>query len=99
MSHAGVETRLKQFIKGLEDGRQHSAAMRFFREIANRLRYSKLPKKEVFYVASVCVPCVSKKAHRTPDDLRKMGTVAALEINVLARIKEKTGREPKLNKH
>lgn len=52
-----------------------------------------------FFVAGVGVPCKTKKADRTADDLRRMGIVAALEMFVMARIKTKLpGSEPILNK-
>lgn len=97
-SHAGVKSRLKQFIKGLEDGGHHSGAKRFFNEVANRVPYTRYKDKQTFYVAAACVPCVSLKAKRTPLDLKKMGVVVAAEQNVLARIRQKTGHEPGLNK-
>ncbi len=97
MSHAGVKQRLKQFIVGLEDGGHHSGAKTFFTK-ADRVPYSKLRSRKKFFVASVSIPCRVKKNHRKPEDLKKMGVVAALEWYVLARIKGKIGREPDLNK-
>jgi len=98
VSHRGVLSRLKQFVKGLEDGGHHSGAKRFFRIKAGKMPYSQLINRETFFVASATVPCTYLKKDRTCLDLRKLGVVAALEWYVLAHIKEKTGREPELNK-
>ncbi len=97
-SHAGVRKRLSQLIKGLEDGGHHSAAKRFFKTVACGVPYSRYRDKQTFYVATSCVPCVPNKRKRGPLDLRKMGVVSAAEQYVLARIRNKIGREPELNK-
>jgi hypothetical protein len=100
VSHAGVKGRLKQFITGLEDGGHHSGAKRFFfdPECGKELPYSKLAKKKSFFVSSISVPCTYSKKVRKPLDLRKLGVVAELEWYALARVKEKVGSEPWLNK-
>jgi hypothetical protein len=98
MSHAGIRQRLRQFIKGIEDGKHHSGAGRFFKVYADHVPYSQLPNKRAFFVASVAIPCVVNKRERTPEDLRRMGEVARLEFLVLAHIKEKLHTEPELNK-
>ena len=97
MSHAGVVKRLKQFVKGLDENKYHSAARRFFRTKANGVPFSQLEPKKTFYFASVSVPCIVQKELRTPADLRKMGEVAKCEYVVLAHVKERLGQEPKLN--
>lgn len=97
-NHAGLKNRLAQFVLGLEDGSHHSAAMRFFKKLAQGKRYSQLnPRKDFFFVWAP-VPCVTAKRERKPRDLRKMGIVAAAELYALARTRQKTGREPELNK-
>lgn len=97
-SKGGVKQRLKQFLNGIEKNRLHSAAMRFFKEHANEVRWSEFKERKTFYVASISIPCEVSKDKRTADDLKTMGIVAKLEYDVLAFIKEKTGEEPKLNK-
>ena len=97
MSHAGVVKRLGRFIKGLEENKYHSAAKRFFRTYGMGSPFSQLRRKKTFFFASVSVPCNVVKTSRTPLDLRKMGEVAKCEFYVLAHIKEKRRREPKLN--
>lgn len=99
-SRSGVKQRLKQFLDGIEHNRLHSAAMRFFKEYANRTPWSEFSKKngdKRFYVASVTVRCEVEKAKRTAEDLRKMGDVAALEYYVLAHLRGNLGVEPELN--
>lgn len=97
-SRDGVKQRLKQFLDALEEGKGHSAANRFYEDYAKGVPFSRMKDKETFFVASVSIRCCPEKAKRTPDDLRKMGKVAGLEYYVLAHIKEKLHREPKLNK-
>jgi hypothetical protein len=98
MTHAGITKRLSQFVQGIEVGRGHSGANRFFTDYANRVPYSQLPNRKNFFVACVTIPCVVNKRTRTPDHLRKMGEVARLEFYVLAHVKEKLQAEPELNK-
>jgi hypothetical protein len=98
VSHAGVRKRLRQFTDGLEDGGHHSGAKRFFQIVAKRTPYSGFAARKPFFVASVSVPCISKKDDRTALDIRKLGIVAQLEWYVLAQVKEKTHSEPWLNK-
>lgn len=98
MSHAGLFLRLRQFIAGLETGNQHSGAMRFFRTIASNVPYSTLANRRKFNVAAVALPCIANKSQRSDNDLRKLGEVTRLEYYVMAYVKEKTGKEPWLNK-
>jgi len=98
VSHVGVRKRLKQFIDGLEDCKHHSAAMRFFTDVAEKTPYSRFEGKKKFFASSVSVPCTYLKTARTPLDLRKLGVVADFEWYVLAHVKEKVGSEPWLNK-
>jgi len=93
----GVRKRLRQFRDGLEDGDHHSGAGRFFKEVAKQTPYSELAQRKLFFVTSISVPCESRKAVRSPMDLRKLGVVAQLEWYVIARVKEKTTHEPWLN--
>lgn len=97
-SRGGVRQRLKQFIRGIEKGASHSAGIRFLKEHANGIPFSRMKSRKTFFVVSISIPCVVDKARRTPEDLRKMGGVARLEYYVLAHIKEALKREPKLNK-
>lgn len=97
MSHAGLAKRLGQFIDGLEYGKYHSGADRFYKQHGNT-PYSQLTDKKTFFVVSVAVPCVTSKRSRSPKDLRKMGEVSRLELYALARIRAETGSEPELNK-
>jgi len=88
-NYAGLKKRLYQFKSGVNRGKGHSTG--------NRLHKKKrLPP----YVASVAVPCRTRKGEREPDDLRKTGIIAALEMCVLARIKARRHdhKEPELNK-
>lgn len=94
----GVKSRLREFLRGIENGKSHSAAIRFFKVYARGVPFSKLKRRNKFLVASISLPCAVAKTQRTPDDLRKMGLVAKLEYDVLAHIKDVRGREPKLNK-
>jgi hypothetical protein len=98
VSHAGVRKCLRQFKGALEDGHHHSAGGRFFKEVAKGTRYSLFAQRKPFCVASISIPCTVLKVHRLATDLRKMGIVAQLEWYVLARVREKTNKEPFLNK-
>ncbi|HEV2615327.1 MAG TPA: hypothetical protein VGU63_01810, partial [Candidatus Acidoferrales bacterium] len=57
VTHAGIRKRLRQFRAGLEYGKHHSGAKRFFIKIAGRTPYSELLDKKIFYVASVSARC------------------------------------------
>jgi hypothetical protein len=98
MSNASINQRLSQFIRGIEDGKHHSGAGRFFHEYAKRIPYSQLPNTKVFFVAFITIPCIVDKKSRKAQDLKKMGEVARLEFYILAHIKEKLLVEPELNK-
>lgn len=60
--------------------------------------FSKLNRRKGFFAAWICIECNVSRTDRTCEDLRKMGVVAALEWQVLARIKKSEKEEPKLNK-
>jgi hypothetical protein len=100
MTHRSVRLRLREFSDGLEDDAYHSAARRFFSNVANETPYSSFDQRKPFFVASISVPCTTLKSARSSMDLRKMGVVTQLEYYVLARVKEraKSGEEPWLNK-
>ncbi len=98
MSHAGISKRLRQFIGAIKTGKGHSAGNRFFRKMTKKKDYSKMRKKDTFFVASLAIPCKTEKEKRKAEDLRKMGLVAALEYYCLARIRDVSSKEPKLNK-
>lgn len=98
-SAGGVRARIKQFIRGIEKNGLHSAAMRFFREQCGGKPYSQLRTRKCFYVAACTIECESNKVNATPDDLRTMGHVACLEYYAIARIVQRTGHKPPLNKY
>ncbi|MBI5649335.1 MAG: hypothetical protein HZC40_02635 [Chloroflexi bacterium] len=100
MSNArgGVKSRLGQFLDGIETGKSHSGAMRFFKTYLEERPFSRAKTGKRFFVAITTFPCVVEKSKRTAKDLRKMGDVARLEYYVIAYIKEALGREPELNK-
>ncbi len=87
-NYASLRKRLRNFKRGLKHGRGHSAA--------NKLQ-GKIPRGHRFFVAGVAIKCETDKGKRSPDDLRKMGLVAALEMAALARVRDKTGHEPRFN--
>jgi hypothetical protein len=92
MSSVPLAARIRQFIVTIKGGRGHSCGKRVLSMDA--------PGKadKPIFVSSISVPCRYAKVERKPLDLQKLGTVAALEWYTLARIKQKTGREPSLNK-
>jgi hypothetical protein len=96
-SHASVRERLDRFRRVLEKGKGHAGAKRFREEWAGGTSYSRLEPRKEFFVAWALVPCETQKKCRTPEDLRKMGAVAAAEMYALAHVLEITGREPDLN--
>jgi hypothetical protein len=96
-NHASVRSRLNRFRRVLEKGKGHAGAKRFREEWAGGTPYSRLEPKKEFLVAWALVFCETKKKRRTPKDLRKMGAVAAAEMYALARVLERTGKEPELN--
>lgn len=100
MSNArkGLESRIKQFINGIEKNGSHSAGMRFFKEESNGIPFSKSNHTRKFYLVSLTFKCDVNKLTRTPNDLRIMGDICKLEYDLLAYIKEVTTNEPVLNK-
>ena len=100
MSNAqgGVRSRLLQFRTGVERYGTHSGAMRFFREYQNSVPHSQLKRPDSFFYAALSIQCASEKGSLTAADLRSLGHVACLEYYAIARIREKTGRPPPLNK-
>lgn len=97
-SRRGIKSRLKQFIDGINKNRSHSAGMRFYKKYALGVPFNRLKRKETFFVQSLSLPCNVIKEERNAEDLRKMGKVTKLEYDLLAHIKEKTEKEPELNK-
>jgi hypothetical protein len=100
MSNAqgGVRSRLIQFRNGIEKYGTHSGAMRFYREYQRNIPHSRLKKPLNFFYAALSIECISEKAKAAAEDLRTLGHVACLEFYAIARIREKTGRPPPLNK-
>ena len=97
-SQGGIRTRLKGFGDGLETYGIHSGAKRFYREYQNGRPFSKLKDQGRFFYATLTIDCISEKSKLQPSDLRELGHVACLEYYAIARIKQKTGRMPTLNK-
>lgn len=97
-SKRGVFQRLRQFYQGITINRSHSGGKRFFREYAGGVSYGVLNNRKKFYFSFLSIPCEVLKSERLGDDLRIMGEVAKLEYDVLAYIKDKTDKEPELNK-
>jgi len=100
MSNAqgGVRSRLIQFRNGLEKYDNHSGAMRFYREYQGNKPFSLLKGKRKFFYVALSVECISEKSRLTAQDFRELGHVTCLEYYAIARIKEKAGRPPPLNK-
>jgi hypothetical protein len=97
MSCIAIRKRLAQFRAGLRDGGHHSGAKHFFYNCNGGKPFDEAKSDKKFYVATISVPCRYKKLERLSMDLQKLGTVTALEYFVLARIKQKTEKEPDLN--
>ena len=89
----GVKQRLRQFRDGIERNDHHSGAMRFYRDHANGLAFSKLKTVNRFYAAARVTQCERVSA----DDWRDMGHVACLEYYVVAHVVAETGEVPRLN--
>lgn len=101
MSNArtGVNGRLKKFADAIEGKRaKHFAGKRFFKDVSKGTPYSQLPIDKRFFVAGVTISCQAEKEKGSPEDLRMMGDVAALEYYALAAVKKATGFEPPLNR-
>lgn len=92
-SCTALRMRLNQFYDGIERNCCHSAAMRFYTRWSHRA----LPGQS-FFVATVGIPCETRKELRTEKDIHKMGRVAELEYAMLAEVKKHTGFEPLLNR-
>src|SRR5207245_2063624 len=96
-NEGGLGNRLGQFVQAAEGRTGHSAGTRFCQIWLKRDRQENFKAMVPLY-AYVAVPCETEKPWRSVNDLRNMGRVAALEYNVLAEIKRRTGFEPVLNK-
>lgn len=88
----GIQGRLKQFKSAVAGKGGHSGGNRFYRDIAGR------NPDHSFYVAWIDFKCERRKGLRTPCDLQVMGTVAGLELYVMAYILDREKKEPELNK-
>jgi hypothetical protein len=99
-NHATLAARLRQFLEGIEHRSGHSAGQRFGSDPEWRHSLSRAGSKlgGRLYFASGRVPCITRKGKRKGRDLKKMGVIAAAEQFALARVLEKVGREPRLNK-
>jgi hypothetical protein len=95
-NEGGLSNRLGQFLSSATGGFGHSAGLRF-KKFWLRRRNAKWKSTDPLF-AYVEIPCETEKPWRSVKDLRRMGTVAALEYEILAKIKERTGFEPVLNK-
>lgn len=93
---AGVKGRLKQFWNGITKGTGHSGGNRWFNING---KYNNTNSNKKFYFAYILIEdCNVDKTERKPPDLRKMGEVAKLEYDLMAKYKEKTEKEPEGNK-
>jgi hypothetical protein len=72
--------------------------MRFSKDVGKGVKYCTFAHERPFFASSISIPDTSLKSVRTPRDLERMGVLAQLEWYVLARVKAKTGHEPRLNK-
>jgi hypothetical protein len=95
-NEGGLANRLCQFISSAAGGGGHSAGDRFRKIWLKRQDRDLHSMKPLF--ACLEMKCETDKPLRSARDRRRMGTVAALEYEILADIKEKTGYEPILNK-
>ncbi len=105
---AGLQSRLNQFMDGIEKGKGHSAGNRFFKKINNGIPYSGSSKKEKLYFCALTIETNGYKETRTPEDLRMMGEICRLEYYLMAKFKSQFGSktlsevnnygEPELNK-
>lgn len=99
-SDGGVKQRLINFMNGIESGKMHSGGERFFHNYAHGIPFSdfsSINDGKRFYIATLSIPCETRKGRRTAEDLEKMGEVARLEYYVMAHLKRNLGREPELN--
>jgi hypothetical protein len=93
-NHAGVNKRLRQFLDAADGKGGHSAGTRYYKKYKRHGIY----REATIYVATVSYSsCEMGKRRRTPNELQKMGIVAALEMFVMARVKKETRCEPELN--
>jgi hypothetical protein len=97
LSQQGLAGRLGQFLDAIERGVGHSAGNAFFQHNGG-IPHSALEKTVPFYFATFDLPCCTRKTDAGPDDFRKMGLIAGLELYAIARIKEQNGRVPGLNR-
>ena len=101
MSNArkGLKSRLKQFLEGT-NGKSgiHSGGYRFFvnYQSTSELKLENLNKS--FYFVEYRFSCNVHKDSRTAANLLVMGKVCLFEFELLAYIKDVTGKEPILNK-
>lgn len=61
--------------------------------------FSQLKTRKRLYVAALTIECESDKVDVQPNDLRLMGHVACLEYYAIARIAQRIGKKPALNKY
>ncbi len=92
----GLRSRLKEFRKGITDGRCHSGAMRFHRIWLKGEPYRPNGKAR-FYFVYVPVKCERVKEWRSPSDILRMSKVPELELAAIAQVKSKMHHEPLLN--
>jgi hypothetical protein len=93
----GLQTRLKQFRKGVHEGGHHSGANRFFQIWLDRQPYKENAEAKLYY-AYVPIDCRSAKEDRSVHDLINLSKVPQLELAAIARVKKAIGHEPLLNK-
>ena len=94
-SRKGLKDRLYFLDKAINGkSKDHSGGKRMYEKLGNYETWS----RKMFVVTQI-IPCnVNKDRGRTPEDLIKMGWIAFLEYEALAKYKEITGNEPTFNK-
>ena len=96
-NEGGLGSRLGQFVRAANGKAGHSAGSRFRKLWLKKQKQKSIRAMRPVY-ACCQVKCETEKPWRSTSDLQLMGNVAALEYDVLASIKRKTGFEPVLNK-
>jgi hypothetical protein len=96
-NEGGLHNRLSQFVRAANGKKGHSAGTRFRRIWLKQQKQKSIRAMHPVY-AYCALECETEKPWRSANDLQKMGTVAAVEYEVLSSIKRKIGFEPILNK-
>lgn len=97
LSKQGLKGRLRQFLTAIEKGKGHSAGNAFFGHYGGK-PYSTLQPRVPLYFATYEVPCCTIKPQAGPEDFRRMGEVACLELYAIGHVKSEMGWVPQLNR-